>query len=127
MIKDVKLPLIDANKAKSICNNLTGYPTENRVLIAVLANPEITKGGIILPGQNKEDLPRKGVIVQVGEVTEDNITYRGLKVGDVVTYGMYAGKEIDPPFKDDFEEDLTDLKFYVLSLTEIIYIELNRN
>lgn len=127
MIKDVKLPLINAEKAKSICNNLTGYPTENRVLIAVPANPEVTKGGIILPGQNKEDLPRKGVLVQRGEITEENLTYSGLKVGDVVTYGMYAGKEIDPPFRGDFEEYLTDLKFYVLSLTEIIYIELNRN
>lgn len=126
MIKNIKLPLIGLTKAREIWAQLDGYPTENRVVIAVPADPEVKVGGLYLPSKNKEDIPRKGVIIQTGEFTEDYKTYTGIKVGDIVTYGMYAGKEIDPPFKTE-EIDTTDLKFYVLSLSEIIYVEKNFN
>lgn len=126
MIKKVKLPLIGVGRANTIHKSSNmGYPTENRVLIAVPADPELKVGGLYIPNQNKEDIPRKGVIVQMGFITEEYLTYRELKVGDIITYGMYAGKEIEPPIPEDI--DTTDLKFYVLSLSEIIYIEHNFN
>lgn len=131
MIRDIQLPLISYKEARELNDNLNGLgnPTENRVLIAVPANNEVKKGNLILPGQNKEELPRKGVIVQKGYFTDEYRSYSDLKIGDIVTYGMYAGKEIDPPFGQEFKSihDTTELKFFVLSLNEIIYSEINFN
>lgn len=125
MIKNIKLPLIGVNEAKEIYAQLNGYPTENRVVIAVPSDPGLKVGELYLPNNNKEDIPRKGVIIQMGEITEEYRTYSEIDLGDIITYGMYAGKEIDPPFRN--EVDTTDLKFYVLSLSEIIYVEKNSN
>lgn len=126
MIKDIELPLISPTKAKEIADNMIGYPTENRIVIAVSATPDGVKvGSLYLPNQNKEEIPRKGVAIKIGTITEDYRTYKDIEIGNILTYGMYAGKEIDPKFKKEL--DTTDLKFYVLSLSEIIYIEANFN
>lgn len=124
MIKKVQLPLISSERAKEISNNLNGYPTENRVIIAVSADPEVKMGGLYIPNQNKEDIPRKGVMIQTGIITEEYRTYKSINVGDILTYGLYAGKEIEVSLPEEI--DTTDLKFFVLSLSEIIYIEENK-
>lgn len=125
MIKNVNLDLISTEKAEEIKQCLLGGPTENRVLICTLEQKDKMVGGLYLPDNvSKEDLPRKGVIILSGVVTEDYKSYfEYMKPGIVVTYGMYAGKEILPKFSKEL--DTTNMKFHVLSLSEIIFVEPN--
>lgn len=128
MIKDVNLSLISTKQAEEIKNALCGGPTENRVLICSLDQKDMKVGGLYLPDNvAKDELPRKGVIITSGRITEEYRSYEDTCTipGIVVTYGVYAGKEIQPKFSK--EMDTTNLKFHVLSLSEIIFIEPNDN
>ena len=126
---------ISKEQAKEICkslaNNLGGYLPENRVMIVTPDNTNVKVGNILLPNNtDKKDLPRKGVIVQIGCLSEENIYYKDLlSIGRVLTYGMYAGKELDFP-KELFSTvegfNIEDHTFTVLSIQEIIYSELNK-
>lgn len=52
-----------------------------------------------------------------------------LKVGSIITYGLYAGKELSLPleiFPDDLKHLLSDNNLTILSLNEIAYIENNK-
>lgn len=131
----VEQNFISKEQAKEICkslaNNLGGYLPENRVMIVTPNNTDIKVGNILLPDTtDKKDLPRKGVIVQMGCLSEDNIYYKDLlSIGRVLTYGMYAGKELDFPqelFDTVKNFNLDDHTFTVLSIQEIIYSELNK-
>ena len=87
--------------------------------------------GLIIPEQVKEGVPRKGVIVKLGEITEEYRTYRDLvQIGRIVTYGLYAGKELE--FETDkltpgLQQLLEKNTLTVLSMNEIIYSEPNNN
>lgn len=131
----VEQNFINKEQAKEICkslaNNLGGYLPENRVMIVTPNNTDIKVGNILLPDTtDKKDLPRKGVIVQMGCLSEENIYYKDLlSIGRVLTYGMYAGKELDFPqelFDTVKNFNLDDHTFTVLSIQEIIYSELNK-
>ena len=67
-------------------------PLSDRVLI--LPNPaeEKTAGGLIIPDTAKEK-PLAGKVIAVGPGTSE--IKMGLKVGDQVLYGKYAGQEIN--------------------------------
>lgn len=131
----VEQNFISKEQAKEICkslaNNLGGYLPENRVMIVTPNNTDIKVGNILLPDTtDKKDLPRKGVIVQMGCLSEENIYYKDLlSIGRVLTYGMYAGKELDFP-QEVFDTvkgfNMDDHTFTVLSIQEIIYSELNK-
>ena len=115
---------------QAILEKTGGFPTENRILILSPKDQEIEVGEIIIPGTAKEERPNKGVVIIAGEITEENKTYRDLvKVGRVVTYGMYAGKKIDFDKKIFEEAGITfgddKHEFSVLSLTEVIFTENN--
>lgn len=117
--------------SKSLANNLGGYLPENRVMIVTPNNTDVKVGNILLPNNtDKKDLPRKGVIVQIGCLSEDNIYYKDLlSIGRILTYGMYAGKELDFPqeiFSTVKDFNMDDHTFTVLSIQEIIYSELNK-
>ena len=87
------LSFISAMVAAQFDNQLPGCPTENRVLILSPKEVNQTRSGLIIPEQVKEGVPRKGVIVKLGEITEEYRTYRDLvQIGRIVTYGLYAGK-----------------------------------
>lgn len=107
-----------------------GTPTENRVLILSPKNQESKVGGIIIPGDTKEGVPREGVVIFTGPITDDYITYRDLlQTGVIITYGLYAGKEVDlwsslNPTDIDLSEDKWE--FTVLALNEIIYVRTNK-
>lgn len=131
----VEQNFISKEQAKEICkslaNNLGGYLPENRVMIVTPNNTDVKVGNILLPDTtDKKDLPRKGVIVQMGCLSEENIYYKDLlSIGRVLTYGMYAGKELDFPqelFDTVKNFNLDDHTFTVLSIQEIIYSELNK-
>ena len=115
---------------QAILEKTGGFPTENRILILSPKDQESKVGEIIIPGTAKEERPNKGVVIIAGEITEENKTYRDLvKVGRVVTYGMYAGKKIDFDKKIFEEAGITfgedKHEFSVLSLTEVIFTENN--
>lgn len=121
----LKLPLLSTTAANTIHEklNLVGLPTIDRVVLAVPNMEFKTNSGIIIPGGQKEDVPRKGTIVQVGMISEDYQYFKELlNIGSVITYGNYAGKKIEP---DGVSIDGYDLM--VLSLTEICYIENVKN
>ena len=121
-----KLNHISTTQACKIANWVSnyGYPTENRVLILSPKDQETKVGNMIVPGTTKEGMPREGVIIISGEITEDYRTYKNLlQVGRIVTYGLYAGKEIELDIPDDM--DLDGYEFTVLSLNEIIFVRTN--
>ena len=119
-----------AEKIKQVLKS-KGCPTENRILILSPKDQEIKQGNIIIPGQVKDGIPRKGVVIQAGEITEEYRTFNDLvKPGRVITYGLYAGKEIEFPkeaFPIELRPEFEQQKFTVLSLTEIAYSENNPN
>lgn len=115
------LPTLSVVASQTINEKLNkiGLPTVDRVVIAVNNKDFTTSSGIIIPGGNKEDVPRRGTIVQVGKISEDYRYFEELlQIGSIITYGNYAGKKIEP---EDVELEGFDLM--VLSLTEICYIE----
>lgn len=115
--------------AEKFNQELPGCPTENRVLILSPKEVNATMSGIIIPSQVKEGVPRKGVVVKSGIITEDYKTYRELvEIGKVVTYGLYAGKELE--FETDklspaLQQLLEKNVLTVLSMNEIVYSEPN--
>ena len=71
-------------------------PLFDRVLITRVEEETKTKGGIIIPDTAKER-PMEGKVIAVGQgkVSEDGrITPLGVKAGDRVLFGKYAGTEI---------------------------------
>lgn len=123
------ITFISSLVAEKFNQELPGCPTENRVLILSPKEINQTKSGLIIPEQVKEGVPRKGVVVKRGEITEEYKTYRELvAVGRIVTYGLYAGKELEfetdklsPALKQLLEKNFIT----VLSMNEVIYSEPN--
>lgn len=120
----IDLAMISRSKAKEIEVNMMGEPTENRVVILSPTDIEKrTDSGLYIPGTAKEGIPMKGVIVKMGPITDEYITYRHqLEIGKKVTYGMYAGKEIEPNFINPVE---AEGKYTILALNEILFVEPN--
>lgn len=123
------MTFISSLVAEKFNQELPGCPTENRVLILSPKEVNQTKSGLIIPEQVKEGVPRKGVVVKSGEITEEYKTYRDLvKIGNIVTYGLYAGKELEfetdklsPALKQLLEKNVLT----VLSMNEVVYSEPN--
>ncbi|UQZ87989.1 co-chaperone GroES [Deltaproteobacteria bacterium Smac51] len=71
-------------------------PLSDRVLVQRLEEEETTKGGIIIPDTAKEK-PQQGKVVAIGEgklLDNGNRVTPGVKVGETVLFGKYAGTEI---------------------------------
>lgn len=99
-----------------------GKPAPGRILLVTLTGEQTTTGGILIPGTtNEKDLPHKGVVVQFNEL--ENLPF--ITTGVIITFGMYAGKEIQFSPQDIPFLDMNNYKFTILSETEVIYIESN--
>lgn len=126
----IKLDYIPEGVAKEINKILSarGIPSEDKMVVATPTG-ESKVGGIILPGTTDESRPKKGVIVQVGRLSEAYEKQEDLfRVGFIVTYGLYAGKEINfdyEEFPQELKDTLNNTKFTILSLNEVAYIESN--
>ena len=122
----IDFKFISKAEAQEIRDHLLGIPTMNRVLILNPSDEEkVTSSGLVIPGTAQEDLPKKGVIVSVGPLDETYKEFSGpYMVGNIVTFGNYAGKKIEPLFTSGFSNKYPG-KFYVLSINEILYIESN--
>jgi len=68
-------------------------PLGNRVLVKQLSTEEVTKSGIVLPATTDKEKKAQGKIIAVGNGEE--VTRLGLKVGDTVVFGKYAGDEVE--------------------------------
>lgn len=71
-------------------------PLADRVLVKRIEEEKQTKGGIIVPDTAKEK-PQQGKVVAVGpgRMSEDGKRIKpGVKKGDKVLFGKYAGTEV---------------------------------
>ena len=68
-------------------------PLGNRVLVKQLSSEEVTKSGIVLPATADKEKKAQGKIVELGNASE--IAQLGLKIGDTVVFGKYAGEEVE--------------------------------
>ncbi|PEN13988.1 co-chaperone GroES [Longibacter salinarum] len=73
----------------------TFKPLSDRVAIRPAAADEKTKGGLYIPDTAKEK-PKRGTVLAVGpgRVENGQTIAMGVKEGDDVLYGSYAGTEI---------------------------------
>lgn len=78
-------------------------PLQDRVIVKRVAEEEKTKGGIIIPDTAKEK-PIEGEVIAVGpgKLEDGKRIEPGVKAGDRVLFGKYAGTEV----KLDGEEHL---------------------
>lgn len=125
----VELNLISKKTALLFNHYAKGRVTEDRVLLAIPKEYKESKSGIFIPSTVKEDMPRKGVVIQIGAYDPNNYTLSHLYIGDIVTHGIYAGKELEISFEEpkepieNWKELIDSNKFVVLSYNEIIFIE----
>lgn len=128
----IKLNYISTKTAEAIRAALDGkvLPSENRVLVFSPGDEEATLGGIIIPGNVKEGRPRKGVVILSGKLDENHLNFYELtRTGLIITYGLYAGKEVEFDeglFSKELNTTLSKGKFTVLDTNEIIMAEANK-
>lgn len=120
--------LITKETAQEVNNQLSvrGVPSENRVIILNPTELNKTLSGIIIPGSVDEGVPKKGVLVQIGPISEDNTPDKNnlLKIGNILTYGLYAGKELELLEPLDIKGlDSKNYELRILSVNEILYAE----
>lgn len=97
-----------------------GKPTENRLLV-VTPIEATTKSGIFIPGSSDRDIiPKRGRIIQIGPISQEYRNYEDITVGDYAMYGLYAGKEVELPY---LGIDSKKFVITILSITEVLYIE----
>lgn len=71
-------------------------PLHDRLLVRRLEEPEMAKGGIIIPDTAKEK-PTRGEVLAVGNgriLENGTVIALDVKVGDTILFGKYAGTEI---------------------------------
>ena len=128
----IKLNYISVKTAEAIRASLNGkvIPSENRVLVFSPGEEEATVGGIIIPGNVKEGRPRKGVVIISGKLDENHLNFEELtRTGLIITYGLYAGKEVEfdeEIFSEELNTCISKGKFTVLDTNEIIMAEANK-
>lgn len=83
-------------------------PLGNRVLVKQMSVEEVTASGIVLPASADKEKKTQGTIMAVGN--GDGIAKLGLKIGDVVVFGKYAGDEIE------VDEDNQKVEYKVLNV-----------
>jgi len=86
-----------ATATKNKKSTTTVRPLDDRVLIKPQEAEEKTASGIYLP-EGAQEKPMMGKVVAAGpgKVNDDGSrTELGVKKGDTVVYGKYAGTEID--------------------------------
>ena len=88
----------------------------DKIVVEVLKDSEVTDGGIIIPDSAKEK-PQNGKIVAIGKgkINEDgSIRPLEVKSGDIVLFGKYSGTEI----KIDNQERLIIREDDILAVVE---------
>ena len=88
-------------------------PLGDRVVLKKVEAEEVTKSGIVLPGQSKEK-PDQAEVVAVGPgTTVDGKTIEmNVNVGYIVIYSKYAGNEVK----------LEDDEYIVVRISDILAV-----
>lgn len=68
-------------------------PLGDRILVKPLTEEETTQTGIILPETVDKEKKAEGEVLGIGE--GEKIQKLGLKIGDKVMFGKYAGEDIE--------------------------------
>lgn len=129
-MNNIQEKYITVAEAKKIAEALKGkgLPAPGRILICSYKGLKQTSGGIYIPQNiDEKELPRKGVLIQANRPTD--FSQEELAIGTLVTFGMYAGKEVffnEQQLPGWLDINLEDYKFTVLSESEIVYIETNK-
>lgn len=130
MLKQNYISVSEAHLIKE-CLRFRVQPSENRVLLFTPSDDSITNSGIIIPGNIQEGKPRKGVAILTGELDECHLSFKSmLRAGNIVTYGLYAGKEVEfdeTYFTQEVSQLISKGKFTILDTTEVIMSEINPN
>ena len=71
---------------------------QDRVLVGLFKEEEITPGGLYIPEVSKQKI-NQGIVISIGE--DENIK---VKAGDKVVFDAYAGT----PIKQEIKEDKVD-------------------
>lgn len=72
-------------------------PLQDKILLRPAKPEEVSKGGIIIPGNAKEK-PTTGEVLAVGTgrvLPSGEVVPMDVKPGNVVIYGQYAGTEVE--------------------------------
>ena len=71
-------------------------PIGNRLVVQLIKKEQTSSAGIIVATEEKTE-QAKGTIIAIGNVSgsEENITNLGLKEGDTVIFGKFAGEEVE--------------------------------
>lgn len=85
-------------------------PIGNRILVKQNTPEEVTASGIVLPTSTDKEKKTQGTIIALGNGGE--VEKSGLKVGDVVLFGKYAGDEIE------VEQNGEKIEYKVLNVGE---------
>ena len=67
-------------------------PIGDRVLVKAIKEEEVTKSGIVLPDTIDKEKKAEGEIIAIGQ--GEKVEKLGLKVGDRILFGRYAGEEV---------------------------------
>lgn len=67
-------------------------PLGDRVIVKPSKAEEMTKAGIVLPDTVEKEKKEEGEVVSIGN--GEKITKLGLKTGDRVLFGKYAGEDV---------------------------------
>ena len=68
-------------------------PLGDRVLVKPLTSAEVTRSGIVLPATAEKEQKEQGEIVAIGSGAK--IKKLGLKLGQTIVFGKYAGDELE--------------------------------
>lgn len=71
---------------------MTLKPLGDRIIVKAFQEEEVTKSGIVLPDTVEKEKKEEGEIVSIGN--GENVAKLGLKVGDRVLFGRYAGEDV---------------------------------
>ena len=71
-------------------------PLQDKIVIKKLLEEVTTKGGLVLPGQDKEK-PAQGEVIAVGPggVIDDKEIKMEVEPGQKIVYSRYAGTEVE--------------------------------
>lgn len=80
-------------------------PLGDRVIVKPAKQEEMTKSGIVLPDTVEKEKKEEGEIVSIGN--GEKVVKLGLKIGDHVLFGKYAGEDVEV---DEVEYKVLDEK-----------------
>ena len=77
---------------------MTIKPLGDRILVEIITEQDITPSGIVLPDTVDKQKKAEGIVKALGN--GEKVSALGLKEGDKVIFGKYAGDEVEQDKKE---------------------------